>query len=322
MGGSVLCQFLYQAYITNLAQVVQGYPATILGIIAVTVNGAVALYTIIIGKQLMMGDLSAGRGVTKLVRATIVVSLMAAGNYQTFIAQPITTTIPNLLSGAIPGQQGVAGAQAWDALINKIDNFNAVIHSQAVGFAYLADRAVASGFTGFAWVNIMGCFMIWCLAGATADLLVPLGVVVLPFYLFDATRGFAERWIGKIVSLFLVMLVTLMLGQIVVFQDAQFLQTYANNIAAAPAHQGFDMGADPDGAVNGLLPTTPGAVAGSTVNVDSAINTLGHACVVFLFGLFLMIISAAIALGIGGSSGFSAAPAFNFIGRAATGGRR
>lgn len=316
MGGSVICQFLYQAYITNLAQVVQGYPAAILGVVAATVNGAVFLYVIIIGKQLAFGGLSLDRSVTKLVRVAIVAALMTAANYQTFIATPITTTIPNLLSGVIPGQQGVAGAQAWDALINKIDNFNAVIHSQAVGFAYLADRAVASIFTGFAWVNIISCFMIWCLAGATADLLVPLGVIVIPFYLFDATRSFAERWIGKIIALFLVMAITLMLGQIVVYQDAQFLQKYANNIAAAPAAAGFNMGPDPD-ATGFMQPTTAGAVAGSTVNVDSAINTLGHACVVFLFGLFLMIISAAIALGIGGSSGFSAAPAFNFIAAAA-----
>lgn len=316
MGGSVLCQFLYQAYITNLAQVVQGYPRVILGVVAATVNGAILLYVLVVGKKLMFGGLGVDAGVAKLVRVAIVAALMTAGNYQTFVATPITETIPNLLSGAVPGQQGVAGAQAWDALINKIDNFNAVIHSQAVGFAYLADRAVASIFTGFAWANIMGCFLIWSLAGATADLLVPLGVVVIPFYLFDATRGFTERWVGKIISLFLVMLVTLMLGQIVVYQDAQFLQKYANNIAAAPAAAGFNMGPDPD-ATGFMQPTTAGAVAGSTVNVDSAINTLGHACMVFLYGLFLMIISTGIALGIGGSSGFSAAPAFNFIAAAA-----
>ena len=60
---------------------------------------------------------------------------------------------------------------------------------------------------------------------------------------------------------------------------------------------------------------TPGGQAGATINDDSAIDTLGDALLVDLFGLFLMSILVGVGLGIGGSSGFSVAPALNAVTR-------
>src|ERR1700733_3754700 len=140
MGGSVIAQFLYNAYITNLTQTVTNYATQMLGLVAATVNGAIMLYVLFVGKQLMFGELPAGVGASKMVRAAIVAAIMTAANYQTYVATPITTTLPNFIAGAVPGQHGVTGAQAWDALLNKVDNFDAQIHSQAVGLAYIGDR--------------------------------------------------------------------------------------------------------------------------------------------------------------------------------------
>jgi hypothetical protein len=313
MGGSVTLQFLWQAYNANLAQAVTTEATQILGAIAATAQGAVMLYVIILGKRLIFDNMSAGEGVTRLIRAVIVVSLLTAANYQTFVATPITTTIPNFINNMVNGQQGLTGAQGWDALINKVDNFSAQIHAQTVGIAYIADRVTVWIIGVLAKVVIVFCYFIYSLATATADLLVPIGAIIIPFYLFEATRSFAERWVGKIISLFLVMIITLMLGQIVVFQDAQFLQKYATNIGAAEPAGGFNMLPDNDNI--GIGPTTAGGVAGATINVDSAIGTLGNALVVFLYGMFLMAISTGIALYIGGSSGFSAGPAFAAIAR-------
>jgi TrbL/VirB6 plasmid conjugal transfer protein len=314
MGGSVTMQYLWTAYSTNLTQTVTTEATTILGQITATVQGAVMIYILILGKQMVGGSMTFDLALTRLIRAIIVVALLSAANYQTFIATPITTTIPNFVNTMITGQQGLAGAQGWDALMNQVYHLGEQLHSQAVGLVYIGERITIWLFVALAWIVIMISFMIWMLAGATADLLVPLGAIVIPFYLFDATRNYAERWVGKIVSLFLVMIITMMLGQIVVYQDGQFLSKYSNNIAAAPAAQGFNMTPDIDNM--GLGPTTPGDVAGATINVDSGIATLGNAIVVFMFGMFLLTISSGIALFIGGSSGFSARPVFNAIGSA------
>lgn len=316
MGGSVVMQFLFAAYNQNLAQAATTEAATIIRAIAATVNGAIIIYIFIIGKQMIGSALSFDLALTKLIRAVIVVALMTAANFQTYVATPITTTIPNFINNTITGQQGLTGAQGWDALINKVDNFVAQIHAQTVGIAYIADRMTVWVIGVLAKIVIVFCYFIYSLAAATADLLIPLGAILIPFYLFDWSRNYAERWVGKIISLFLVMILTLMLGQIVVYQDAQFLQKYSANIGAEPPAAGFNMTPDIDNM--GLGPTTAGEVPGATINVDSSIGTLGNALVVFLYGMFLMAISTGIALYIGGSSGFSAAPAFNAIIRTVT----
>lgn len=309
MGGSTVAQFLFEAYQTNLTQAVTTTATTILGAVAATAQGALLLYILIAGKNMMFGELSAGAGVTRMVRALIIFTLLTATNYQTFIATPITTTVPNFISNTVTGTQGLAGAQGWDALMNQVSNATAQARSQALGLTYIGDRAII-WITGIlAKLTILGCLFIWMLASATADFLMPLGGVILPFYLFDATRSFAERWVGKIISLFLVMIVTMMLGQIVVFQDAQYLQKFSTNIAARPADTGFNMNPDVENPLIG--PTTAGQASGSTINVDSAIDTLGNVLGVFVFGLFELVVATGIALYIGGSSGFSAAPAFN-----------
>lgn len=316
MGGSVTIQFIYDAYHNNLAQTVTTEAITILGAMGATMQGAVMIYVLIIGKQMMFNAMSADIAVTKLVRAIIVVSLMSAANYQTFIATPITTTIPNFIANTVTNQQGMTAAQNWDALMNAVYHLGEQLHSQALGLAYIGERVTIWIFVLLAWIIILASFFIWAAANATVDLLVPLGAVLLPFYLFDATRSYVERWVGKIVSLFLVMTLTLMLAQIVVFQDASFLSRFSTNIAAAPPPAAFNFLPDTDNI--GIGPTTAGSVAGATINVDSGIAMLGNAVVVFLFGLFLLAITTRIALHIGGSSGFSAAPAFNAMKRVTT----
>jgi hypothetical protein len=314
MNGSVTMQFLYQAYQTNMVGVVTNYATAILGAVAATVQGAVMLYIIILGHKMMFNALSWDAGATKMVRLIIVAAIMTAANYQTFVATPVTTTIPNWIANTVTGTQGLQGAQGFDALINQIQHFSAVARAQMIGIPYIGDRAVVWVFGAMAEIIVLLCFCIWALAAVTADFLVPLGAIVIPFYLFDATRDLCARWFGKIIALFLVMILALMLGQVVVFQDAQYMQRFMAAVAAAPPGAGFDMNPDLENP-GAFTAATPGGQAGATINDDSAIDTLGDALLVDLFGLFLMSILVGVGLGIGGSSGFSVAPALNAVTR-------
>lgn len=314
MNGSVSMQFLYAGYHNNLANVVTQYAAQIMGAVGATAQGAVMLYIIITGHRLMYGGLSWETGMGRIVRAIIVTALLSAANYQTFVGTPVTQTIPNWIANAVTGAQGLQGAQGFDALLNQIQHFSAQAREQMVGFIYIGDRVVIWLVGQMAEIVILGCFFIWSLATAAADILVPLGGVLIPFYLFDATRGFVERWYGKILALFVVNLLALMLGQIVVYEDAQYVQQFANAIAAAPPNPGF-VAPDPGAGELMFPPTTPGGAQSATINTDAAIDTLGNALLVFTYGLFLLAIVTGIGLYIGGASGFSAAPAFNLATR-------
>ena len=290
MGGSTLFQTLWEAYQTNLAQSATTEAAQILGGIAVTVQGALLLYILILGKHMMFNALTFNAGVDRMIRAIIVMALMSAANYQTFVGTPITQTIPALAGNLVTGAHGLTGAQAWDALINQIRQTSEQTLAQAVGIAYISDRIVIWLVTTLQEITVAMCFFFWLLAYAAVDLLMPLGTVLIPFYLFDATRQFASGWYGKIVALFLVMMLTMMLGQIVVFQDAQYLQKFGVNIAARQPAAGFNI--NPDLENPGFAPTAGGGAGGATINIDSSISTIINAEVVMLFGLFLLAITS------------------------------
>jgi hypothetical protein len=311
-GGSTVAQFLFDAYGVNMAQATVQMALKILTVIAATVQGMVMIYVLIIGKQLTTNSLKLSEGVTKLVRAIIVLSLMTATNYQAFIATPVTKTIPDFVGTMIGGQQGLTMADGWDGLMNEVDKFHEATRVQTADVSYLSDRIIMAVTAWLAKIVIVSCLFITMMANNVADFIMPLGAILLPFYLFDATRSFTERWYGKIFALFLVMIVNLMLSQVVVFQDAQYMRQFAANIAARPPDTGFDMSPNLESPLL-FQPSTPNERAGPTINVDSAINTLGRVLVVFIFGLFLMVLGSGIALYIGGASGFSAAPMFNAI---------
>lgn len=315
MGGSSAMQFLYAGYHTNLLAAVTGQLGNILAAVALVAQPALFLYIIILGKKLLFDATSLDQVATKVVRAIVVSFLLAAANYQTWVATPITTTVPDWITNTVTGSTGLAGAQGYDALVNQVHNFTAQIRAQAIGPLYIGDRVVIWLSGELAGIIIVGTFFIWMLANATVDFLVPLGAVLLPFYLFDTTRAYFERWYGKVIALLLVQIVTLMLGQVVVFQNAQYMQKYATAIAAARQADNGLMLPDTDMAPFPFGPATTGADTGSTLNVDAGIDMLGNIIFVFFIGFFLMIIVTGIALYIGGSSGFSAAPAMMLMTR-------
>ncbi len=317
MNGATTAQFLYGAYHTNLAQSVLTQLSAVIAAIDGVMTVVIAIYVAIIGKRMTTGAMSWDEGVTRLIRGAVVITLLGAANYQQFVATPITTTIPDFISNAVTGQNGLTQAQSFDALINQINNYTATARAQMPGFYYIPERLTVWLDGQMCGIVIICCFFIWCLANATADLLIPIGVFVLPFYLFDATREFAMRWVGKVISLFLVMAITLMVAQIVVYQDGQYIQTYAKAIAAAPPAAGFDQNPETNPANYPFGPTTPGGQTTGSINSPAALDNLANIFYVTLFGLFLMIICTSVALYIGGSSGFSAAPAINMISRGA-----
>ena len=159
---------------------------------------------------------------------------------------------------------------------------------------------------------VMACLFVWMLAQAAIAFIVPIGAFVMPFYLFDATREFTMRWIGKLIALFLVLAVSLVLGAFVVKLDGQYMQQFAQTIVANPPDQGFQMNAG-DISFTGF--SEVGAVGGpaqrrrpwrqTSANVAASINALWNVALVCAFGFFILGIMVGIALYVGGASGFS-----------------
>lgn len=316
MGGSTIAQFLYEGYNQNLIQAVTQMANQLTAATTLIWQVVVSLWVLVIGKRLMFNQMTAGDGMSKMANLALVWLILSADNYTQWVLTPGTKTVPDYIASLVTGSSGLAGAQGFDALINQIDAFCALARAQTVSFFQIADRLTIFLIGASAKLIVGGCFTIWSLSMATADFLLPLGRIVLPFFLFDATRGFAERWYGKIFALFLVMIVALMLGQVIVFQDAQYMQRYANFLAADAADNTFSLGALASVGDGGLGPAIVMPTDGNlnrTINVDGAIDTLLGVAIVNTYGLFLLVIVSGIALFIGAAHGYSAAPAFNAV---------
>lgn len=318
MQGSTVAQFLWQWYSQTLLQTVLAVTNTILADVTPIAQVALGLYVIISGKQLLFNATSLDQQATRVIRAIMVMFLLMPANFNVYITTAVTQTIPNEIAQAVNGQPNLAGAQGFDALINATQNFAAQVRAQASGLFYMSERITVYLVEGLCIFLIGCCLLIWTLAQSTIAFIVPLGALILPLYLFDATRQFVMAWVGKLVSLFLVLAVTLILSAVVVKGDAAYLQQYGQTVASNATNPQFQMNA-------GDMSFTafgPPAQMQASVNVDAAIDTLLHIATVFGFGLFMLALMVPIALGIGGSGGFSAAPVFNVVSSAAKAGAR
>ena len=296
-GGSVIAQFLWNGYSQTLVQTATGITNNILADVTPIVQVALGLYVIISGKQLLFNATNLDQQATRVIRAIMVVFLLTPANFNTYITTAVTQTIPNEIAQSVNGQDNLQGAQGFDSLINATENFAAQVRAQASGVLYMSERFTVYITEGLSIFLIVCCLLIWMLAQSAIAFIVPLGALVLPLYLFDATRRFTMAWIGKLVALFLVLAVTLILGAFVVREDAAYLQQYGQTVASNAANPQFQMNA---GDMN-FTGFGPPAQIPASMNVDAAIDTMWHIAAVFCFGLFMLSIMVPIALGIGGS---------------------
>lgn len=312
MGGSTVAQFIWTGYAQTLEQSVTQIVNTLLQAIVPWVQAALALYVMLAGKRMLTNSTSFDREVTTVIRALMVCALLTPANFNSYITVQATETIPNAIASAVNGQNGLTGAQGFDALLNQIERFSEQINAQAAGIWYIAERIKIAVAQGTATLMVFCCLFVWICATVVIAFLIPIGAVLIPFYLFDATREIVMRWFGKCVSLFLVLFVTLLLGAFVVRLDGQFMQTNVVQLpAAAPANPGFQMNTGVFG--DPQMPTLNQPSQQATANIDAAIIALWNVALVCLFGFFILSIMVGIALFIGGSHGFSVAPAATFI---------
>jgi len=205
MGSSTIAQFIWSGYAKDLAQNAAQVVNTILQGVVPWIQAALALYVILAGKRMLTNATSFDQEATAVIRAILVCFLLTPANFNQYITSAATETIPGALASAMNGQSNLNGAQGFDALLNQINNFAAQIDAQATGLFYISERIAVWFAQGTASFMVMCCLFVWILAQAAIAFVVPIGALVIPFYLFNAVREFTMRWVGKLIALFLVL---------------------------------------------------------------------------------------------------------------------
>lgn len=247
-----------------------------LSAVAAIIQAVLGLYVLITGGMMLFGGMSFDVGIRRVVRALLVAAVLTPANYNQWVVQTFTQTLPDWIAQSVgQGGSNASGAQQFDTLRQSVIKMVADIKTQATGLSYIAARIEIALAGMFCELALLLCFVIWFLSRAAMALVVCIGPFVIPFYLFDATKGVPERWIGKLIDYAILILLVLVVLQIVQTQDASLIGQ-----AAAP----------------------------TSGNVDEMVDILWNVALSFGVGAFLLIMLPAIAATIGGGVGFSTGP--------------
>lgn len=316
MGGtSSVFQTLWSGWSAASQSATQTNLANIIPFAVSLLSGAIMLLVLATGKNMMFGEVRLGEAVTRGVRALVITALLTAGAFNTYVTTPLTQTIPNAISSAVSGGQSTAGAAAWDALNDATTSAAAHARAQMVPSLFYAGDRAALWLIELATKGLNAlCFLVWAVATSVVYFALPVIALMAPAWLFDRTRGWAERAIGFVLGLVLTQALTLMVSATAISLERQFFAQYSTAVTSpATTNQNFATNGGnvvwtefgPVNTTTGQVASGAGAVA-STVNTDAANEALMNMFITVLFGFFVLGATSTIAFLIAASSGFSA----------------
>ncbi|WP_287988915.1 type IV secretion system protein [Acidiphilium sp.] len=189
----------------------------------------VVVWIIVSGILVMRGDLSARAGVTRILNVSIVAGLlMSTTLYNEYIVYFFTNDLPNWLASGLLGVTGVQpSATQFDILWHGTNNLLAAAYKKIHAYDFL--YSVELGLMQVLVIVPIGLtFLIYEVARIMMDLTVAIGPFMLLGYLFAATRGVADRWVGKLISLaILMLLVDIVLSLIIQGDMAYYSDTFS-----------------------------------------------------------------------------------------------
>ena len=243
-------------------------------------RAAAAVWILATAIMALMQNLGTARLIQRLLRVLIISALITSPDlYTRFVVQPVMTGIPNQIARTFGGPAAQTMPDQFASIYSTIGNMASQLRTEASGILYIADRFAI-------WFAELCCkfllvpeFVLYVVLQLFTALVVIAGTLVLIFYMFDATKSFAEAWIGTVVGC----LVTTALMSITMQMVLQMITTYIQKIGALPvSSHGFG------------------------INVTEGAEVLINIAVMFIVGFFLMVMAFILGFAIGRSAGINA----------------
>lgn len=206
-----------QAIQTPFTDGVTGTVNAAMSAIQTPLTAAVVLWIIVTGILVMRGDVTVRAGVTKIATVSLVVGLlMSTTLYDEYIVSFFTTGLPNYFASGLLGVTGTApSASEFDTIwMNALTVFADV--DKTLNFFNVLYSVQLAALQVILIIPIAVVFLIFEVARIMTDIVVCIGPFVLVGYLFTATKGVADRFVGKLISLtLLTLLIDIVLSIIV-----------------------------------------------------------------------------------------------------------
>lgn len=266
-------QSIYIGYNATLVQGVNNALSLAFSMVAGVIQIIMAFFVAGYAIRIVVGRASWRDVGWYMIKALCVAAILTPVHFNSWVRDLFMTDLPawasRMIGGGATSQSNLA--QPFDNLDNTVIHMISAVRAQSTGVFYIGTRVEIAIINGILDVALVVPFVVWFAARIVTALIIPIGPFVLTGYLFEATRGFADRWIGKLVGLAILTLLVNVLLQIVLTQDKAYIATLAS--------------------------------AGN--DVDAMVATLWNMATVFGVGALLMLILPGVAAYIGGSVGFS-----------------
>lgn len=198
---TTLFEWLDNAYNTVVQAPLLAVVPNVLSANAALVSTALSIYVVMYGMLLMyrqvpMADLARACGI-----AAGIGFIYTAANYNLYIVQEFTVTIPQWISTSLSSNHAFTPAQQLDQLASAL----ALIAANAIDKASPITEIAQIGIIGFLLITtllVIGTvFAFTKFAAFLAAILVVLGPFVIWLALFPITRSIAENWFRQLVGI-------------------------------------------------------------------------------------------------------------------------
>jgi type IV secretion system protein VirB6 len=174
----------------------------LLAAVATPLLACVTLWIIVQGILVMRGEMDARGGITRIIKVALVVGILtSSGLYTTYVQTLFITTIPNWFATAAGGSQAaitstpVTFDNIWQVTEHSIETIDAQISIYDV-----VDAVSLALIELSIMVLLVVTFAIYEFAIIAIGIMVAIGPVIIVGYLFEATKGVTDRWIGKLIT--------------------------------------------------------------------------------------------------------------------------
>jgi type IV secretory pathway VirB6-like protein len=215
---------------TNLLSAINGVIGNGLAWAQPQVRAAATLFILISGWLVLTGRMDKSVLAGRVLRIMAVVALLtSAGTFNTYVRDLFLEDIPSTVGAALTGGTTYAPAAQFDALWSATQRMAATMLAEATGYTQFGERLVIRLLMAISFIALVVIFLIWVIVRVVMGMVIALGPFLIGLYLFDATRTYVERWVGKLVSLTLVQVCVSVMLQMLMSGFNNYVRMAQNN---------------------------------------------------------------------------------------------
>lgn len=213
---------------------------SLLAAVATPLMACVTLWIIVQGILVMRGDIDPRGGITRIIKVALVVGILtSSGLYTNYVQTLFITTIPNWFATAAGGTPAAITSTpaTFDNMWQVTEHTVEIVGAQ-IAIYDVVDSVSLVLIELSIMVLLVVTFAIYEFAIIITGVMVAIGPVVIVGYLFEATKGVTDRWIGKLITYSLLTLLINVTLAIVLQGEKAYMRVIltqqASGLAAVP----------------------------------------------------------------------------------------